>query len=101
MSRPYFIESEFSPSGNLAEWFQDEGVQAEVSRPDRVEIIRRTAVALAAAHSVGVLHKDVKPANVLVGRDSGGAVRVRLCDFGVGILTDKHGCVRRASLLSD
>ena len=37
---PYFIESEFSPSGNLAEWFQDEGVQAEVSRPDRVEIAR-------------------------------------------------------------
>jgi len=54
-----------------------------------VEVIRRTAVALAAAHSVGVLHKDVKPANVLVGRDTDGAVRVRLCDFGVSVLTDE------------
>jgi serine/threonine protein kinase len=33
--------------------------------------------------------RDVKPANVLVSRDSVGAVRVRLCDFGVSILTDE------------
>jgi serine/threonine protein kinase len=86
---PYFIESEFSTSANLAEWFHKEGGQARVSQHDRVEVIRRTAVALAAAHSVGVLHKDVKPANVLVGRDPDGQVRVRLCDFGVSVLTDE------------
>jgi len=86
---PYFIESEFSTSVNLVEWFQKEGGHAKVSVDDRVEVIRRTAVALAAAHSVGVLHKDVKPANVLVGRDTDGAVRVRLCDFGVSVLTDE------------
>jgi serine/threonine protein kinase len=86
---PYFIESEFSTSLNLAEWFDKEGGQPQVSFHDRVEVIRRTAIALAAAHSVGVLHKDVKPANVLVGRDSDGAVRVRLSDFGVSVLTDE------------
>ena len=86
---PYFIESEFSASLNLAEWFDKEGGQPQVSLHDRVEVVRRTAIALAAAHSVGVLHKDVKPANVLVGRDSDGAVRVRLCDFGVSVLTDE------------
>jgi serine/threonine protein kinase len=86
---PYFIESEFSTSVNLVEWFEKEGGHARVPVQDRVEVIRRTAVALAAAHSVGVLHKDVKPANVLVGRDRDGAVRVRLCDFGVSVLTDE------------
>ncbi len=86
---PYFIESEFSASLNLAEWFDKEGGAAQVPLHDRVEVVRRTAIALAAAHSVGVLHKDVKPANVLVGRDSDGAVRVRLCDFGVSVLTDE------------
>jgi serine/threonine protein kinase len=86
---PYFIESEFSTSVNLVEWFQKEGGHAEVCSQDRLDVIRRTAVALAAAHSVGVLHKDVKPANVLVGRDTDGVVRVRLCDFGVSVVTDE------------
>jgi hypothetical protein len=31
----------------------------------------------------------VKPANVLVGRGADGAVRARLCDFGISVLTDK------------
>ncbi len=86
---PYFIESQFSTSVNLVDWFQKEGGHGKVSVDDRVEVIRKTAVALAAAHSVGVLHKDVKPANVLVARDPDGAVRVRLCDFGISVLTDE------------
>jgi serine/threonine protein kinase len=86
---PYFIESEFAASANLVDWFEKEGGTTKVPRQDRIEVIRRTAVALAAAHSVGVLHKDVKPANVLVGREMDGTVRVRLCDFGVSVLTDE------------
>lgn len=86
---PYFIESEFTGSLNLAEWINEEGGFTAVTVRDRVEIVRRVAVALSAAHSVGILHKDVKPANVLVGRDSPEGLRVRLCDFGVSVLTDE------------
>lgn len=85
---PYFIESEFGLTTNVVEWLRTEGGASAVPLVDRVDVIRRVAVALTAAHSVGVLHKDVKPANVLVGRDAKGSLHVKLCDFGISIATD-------------
>jgi len=81
---PYFTEAEYVAGGNLIEWCEAQGGVANVSRADRLEIIARIADALAAAHSVGVLHKDLKPANVLIEPVASGCPAVRLVDFGSG-----------------
>jgi hypothetical protein len=53
------------------------------------------ADALAAAHAVGVLHRDVKPANVLVQAHADGGVSVKLADFGVAALRDESSLTLR------
>jgi non-specific serine/threonine protein kinase len=62
---PYFIECEYGGQ-NLVEWSEDGGRLAKMPQEQRIELFLQIARSVAAAHSVGVLHKDLKPGNVLV-----------------------------------
>lgn len=81
---PYFLECEYGGQ-SLSEWARDKLPQ--FTERERIALLLQVADAVAAAHSLGVLHKDLKPANVLV-LDAGKHLHVRLTDFGSGRLLD-------------
>ncbi len=52
-----------------------------ISVEETLSIIEQTASALGAAHALGIIHRDVKPANIFL--VSGLARRVKVLDFGI------------------
>ena len=93
---PYFLEGEYSAGGDLAAWAEDRGGAGEIPLDERLELVAQTAVALDAAHSVGVLHKDIKPANILIHTDpETQRSRARLTDFGIGLVTDREALAKQ------
>lgn len=82
---PYFVESEYG-GVSLDRWPQQGDIK-EVPIQRRLALFADAAEAVAAAHGVGVLHKDLKPANLLV---EGGVddAKLRVADFGSSRLFD-------------
>lgn len=88
---PFWLECEYGGSSLLAWAAEPEPDGARLAGFDtaeRVALLLQVADAVAAAHGAGVLHKDLKPANVLVAPGSAGGWQLRLTDFGSGRLLD-------------
>ncbi|HET7798522.1 MAG TPA: protein kinase, partial [Nevskia sp.] len=85
---PWFIEAEYCPGGSLQEWFNQQGGIRNVPLEVRLDLIAQIAEALAEIHIVGILHKDLKPANVFVVINAEGKPTIRLGDFGSSRLVD-------------
>ena len=70
----WLIAMELVEGQTLDRWLQTPRSTAEI-----VEAFAAAGRGLAAAHAAGLVHRDFKPANVIVGRDG----RVRVTDFGL------------------
>jgi len=101
---PFFVELEYIPGGSLLD--QADSI-ASWSLEQRLALIASIAETLASAHELGVLHKDLKPANVLLDTGRDGTLRPRLADFGSAALLsmarlDDYGITRLGmSMLAD
>ncbi len=77
---------EHDPPYLVNEWVQGESLRERLGRVRRMwpaealRVLREVLHALLAAHQAGLVHRDVKPANVLLGHQGD----VKLADFGLG-----------------
>ncbi len=82
-ANPPFYIMEYIEHGSLEDRLQDEGAMPV---EDAVNLFREIAIGLVHSHNKGVLHCDLKPANILLDEDA----RPRLCDFGQSRLSNEQ-----------
>ena len=88
-----FIVMAYVDGQTLAERVSERGPLAPA---ELTQLLREVAWALAYAHAQGVVHRDVKPANILLER---GTQRAMVADFGIARLTRTSGETQAGELL--
>lgn len=91
-----FIAMRYVPSGDLRALMRRAG---PLSPPRAAAIVSSVASALDAAHSAGLVHRDVKPSNILVDAQPGRPDHVYLSDFGLSKEVDSAGLARSGRFL--
>lgn len=83
---PFYIEMDYVEGQSLKAWCEQQGGAAQVPLAVRLDLVAQIAEALHAAHTAGVIHRDVKPGNILVTSAATPNARptAKLTDFGIG-----------------
>lgn len=82
-SREAFFAMEFIDGSPLTRFARDR----QLPDRDRIELLARVCDAVQHAHQKGVIHRDIKPGNILVETAGDGSFSPKVLDFGVAKLT--------------
>jgi serine/threonine-protein kinase len=83
-----FIVMELVEGKNIGEILTEEG---PFRVPRAVRIATQVARALGVAHKLGIVHRDIKPGNILLTIDEQGQESAKVLDFGIAKLRDAVG----------
>lgn len=80
LNKILYIVMEYVRGRSLAQVFR----QAPIAPPDMVNYAAQAALGLAHAHEQGIVHRDVKPSNLLLTDD----FKIKVLDLGLGVLME-------------
>jgi serine/threonine protein kinase len=86
---PFYLEGEYVEGGNLRDWSEAGNRLVSLPLDERLRLMAAIARAVAAAHSVGIIQKDLKPSNIFLRQGAGGRWQPVLADFGIGAVADR------------
>ncbi|HUQ80255.1 MAG TPA: protein kinase [Gemmatimonadaceae bacterium] len=82
-----YLAMEFIDGEPLSRTLEQESSLIPVRAAD---IISQTADALSAAHGLGILHRDLKPDNIMIAKSRAGTDHVKIVDFGIARVMSKE-----------
>ena len=83
-----FLVMELLEGISLAEWLDRHG---RMSATQAVQMLLPIASGLAAAHARGIVHRDVKPENILIVPDGASTFLPKIVDFGIAKMARHNG----------
>jgi hypothetical protein len=93
-ARHVYIAYEYVPGPTFREAMR----AGELTDARAIEACAQVCDGLAHAHAAGILHRDVKPSNVLLAEGRDEAVSARLLDFGLARMTDDETLTARGDV---
>lgn len=92
----HYIVMELVEGITLKEYIEEKG---RLSEKEALQIGKQVAKALKHAHGNSIIHRDIKPHNILIQKDEDGRVAAKVTDFGIALATTSSTLTNTGSIV--